>query len=212
MSYLVLDIETAPLDDAADYLEPVSAPSNYKDEAKIAEYCAKAQAEQLAKAALDVDLCRVVAIAWHDGHQIQVSLGETVGDDSRSEWVCLYDFWCAVQVGGLPLVGFNILQFDLPVLYRRSMYLGIEAPELERGKYRHGNVIDLADLLSEQGRLRLRSLDFYCRRFGIDIPPVGEGKDVPGWVAAGQWDQVEEHVRADVARTAALAKRIGVLP
>ena len=41
----VIDIETAPLDDAAQYLEPAEAPGNYKDPAKIDAYIAEKNAE-----------------------------------------------------------------------------------------------------------------------------------------------------------------------
>uniref|UniRef100_A0A6M3JYB0 Putative DNA polymerase n=1 Tax=viral metagenome TaxID=1070528 RepID=A0A6M3JYB0_9ZZZZ len=200
---LIFDIETAPLPDAADYIELGDPPANYRKDEAIAKWQEEERAKQLAKAALDVDLCRVVAIA-HDQACV-------FAQDVTAEANMLMLFWRLARPGLLPVVGFNVLQFDLPVLYRRSLYLGVKPYELERGKYRHGNVIDLADLLSEQGRLRLRSLDFYCRRFGIGIPSVGTGADVPTWVSAGQWDQVEAHVRADVARTAALAQRMGCI-
>jgi hypothetical protein len=64
-NYLVLDIATAPLEDAGDYLtDPIEAPANYKDEAKIAAYIANARQAKLDKAALDPDLCRISGVAW----------------------------------------------------------------------------------------------------------------------------------------------------
>src|SRR4029078_6356970 len=62
---IVFDIETAPSPDAAEFIEPVEAPANYKDPIKIQEYIAAKQAENLDRAGLDVDLCRIVAIGWH---------------------------------------------------------------------------------------------------------------------------------------------------
>jgi hypothetical protein len=44
MSAILIDIECVGIDTASDYLEPVEAPSNYKDEAKKAEYIANATA------------------------------------------------------------------------------------------------------------------------------------------------------------------------
>jgi len=200
---LIFDIETSALPDAADYIEIGDPPGNYKNPEAIAKWQSEERAKQLQRAALDVDLCRVVAIATPEASMI------AAGGQSESD--IIGNFWWHANHDGRVLGGFNVLSFDLPVLYRRSLYLGIKPPELQREKYKHRDVIDLADILSESGRLRLRSLDFYCRRFGIDIPAVGKGEDVPGWVEAGAWDKVEQHVRADVARTAALAKRMGVL-
>ena len=61
---IIIDIETAALDDAASYLDlaEIKAPANYKDEAKIAAYVEAAKAEALNKAALDFDLARITAI------------------------------------------------------------------------------------------------------------------------------------------------------
>jgi hypothetical protein len=67
MRYIVLDLASSALPDADNYLEgTVKAPSNYKDQAKIAAYIAEAQAERLASAALDLDLARITALgfAW----------------------------------------------------------------------------------------------------------------------------------------------------
>ena len=65
--------------------------------------------------------------------------------------------------------------------------------------------------LAYQGMLTYRSLAFYCRRFAIDVPDEVTGADIGALVAAGKWSQVHDHVRADVAKTTALARRIGVL-
>ena len=204
---ILFDIETAPLLDAAAYIEAGEPPANYKQPEAIAKWRAEDQARQLQRAALDPDLCRIVAICFKRPNEDEFLW---LPRDAAHEAAHVEMFWRRLP-RDLPVVGFGCLHFDLPVLYRRSLYLGVTPVQLERDKYRHDDVIDLADILSEQGRLRLRSLDFYCSRFGIDIPAAGDGADVPGWVAAGQWDQVEAHVRADVLRTEALARRMGVL-
>jgi hypothetical protein len=51
MHHLIVDLETAPIEDAATYVEAVSAPSNYKDPEKIAAYVAEKQCEQVGKCA-----------------------------------------------------------------------------------------------------------------------------------------------------------------
>ena len=100
---------------------------------------------------------------------------------------------------------------NLPVLLRRSLYLGVSAPSFSLNKYRPGSIVDLMQLLAYQGTLTYRSLGFYCTRFGVEVPDAVTGADIGALVAAGKWSQVHDHVRADVAKTTALARRIGVL-
>lgn len=201
---VVFDIETAPLEDAAEYLvEPIEAPANYKDPEKIAAYIAAKQAEQLAKCALDVDLCRVVAIGWWAEGEPALDLDAV---DVNDENGMIADFWDTVR--GRQLVGFNSLDFDLPVLLRRSLYLKVPAPKINLDRYRTDHV-DLMQILSFNGKLRARGLAFYTKRFGFAVPDVIESSEVGQAVAEGRWDDVRAHVTADVTKTALLAAQLG---
>lgn len=207
---IVLDIETFPIGNAADYLEPVEAPSNYKDPVKIAAYQVDAQKAQLAKAALDHDLCRIVALGYALAHGVprdpsgEVVLCKTETD----ERLALVDLWDVLKPAHF--IGYNVLAFDLPVLLRRSLYLGVKAPQIQLDKYRHPQVTDLMMVLSNNGAHKFRSLSFYASRFGLPATD-GSGADVAGYVEAGEWGAIEAHLRADLVATAALAQRVGVL-
>src|SRR5687767_14006124 len=61
---IVVDIETVASPDVEALLDPVKAPSNYKDAAKIAAYKSEKLAELVSKAGLEADLCEVVAVGW----------------------------------------------------------------------------------------------------------------------------------------------------
>ena len=53
-----------------------------------------------------------------------------------------------------------------------------------------------------------------CEKLGrtwVEVLDAVTGADIGALVAAGEWSQVHDHVRADVAKTTALARRIGVL-
>jgi len=91
---LVFDIETYPIDGAADYLEPVSAPSNYSKPEAIASYIAKETANQLSKCALDPDLCRIVALG---AYRSDSDWAVDVARDERDEAVALAAFWESLQ-------------------------------------------------------------------------------------------------------------------
>lgn len=205
---LVFDIETAPIPNAAEYVEEPSAPANYKDPEKIAAYIADAKANAIGKCALDPDLARIVAIGWRLEFEgdVRVALCQTIGQ----EYDALQRFWNDVReyVG---LVGFHCLSFDLPVLLRRSLYLNVAAPDIALDKYRHPRVTDLQQVLSFNGTHKYHSLAFYAKRFGFDtdVPDAIDGASIPALVEAGDWDAVKAHVTADVTRTAMLAARLG---
>jgi hypothetical protein len=201
---LFFDVESAPLPDAAEYIKPGKPPANYKSAEAIEKWEAEDRADKLAKAALNPDLCRVVAIGTQrDQGAPQASWGD-------NERLMLESFWRAAAEPTVMLVGFNVVGFDLPILVRRSQYLGVPHVAPEMGKYRHPMVIDLMEILSF-GRIEfMRSLGFYCKRFGITAgaEDTHTGADIGALVAAGEWDAVADHVRADVAKTAALYYRV----
>ena len=203
--FCVFDIETAPLAEAETYLPAPKARANLRDPVKIEADLREKTTANLERAALDPDLCRIVAAAWDCDGQAE----SAVCADDEQERLLLERFWRQSQ--GATLVGFNCLGFDLPVLLRRSLYLGVRAPLLTLNKYRPGSIVDLMQRLAYQGMLTYRSLAFYCKRFAIDVPDDVTGADIGALVAAGKWSQVHDHVRADVAKTTALARRIGVL-
>lgn len=208
--WMVFDIETCPMPDCAEYLtDPIEAPSNYKDPAKIAAYVDQKRQQQIDEAGLDLDLCEVVAIggAFHDATWVQ-------SRETRSEEEMLRDFWrfaaSTVSQNGV-LVGFNELSFDLPVLFRRSLYLGIETPRISIDRYRHDSVVDLAEVLSYGRREWLRSLSFYAKRFGIACDDQVDGSRIARLVADGNWQAVRDHCAKDVATTRDLALRCGLI-
>ena len=204
---IVLDIETAPIANAADYIEPIEAPANYKDEDKIAEYIAHARQAKLDKAALDPDLCRIVALGvWPENGDPEVPatiISEAVERPS------LQYFWR--HYGACHFIGKNCLAFDLPVLLRRSLYLGIEAPAIQLDRFRHPQVTDLQAILSMNNPAWWHTLTFYCRRFGLDVPEdATTGADIRALVETGDWEGVRAHCLADVIRTGKLAARLGL--
>lgn len=208
--WFCLDVETCPMPDCAQYLtDPIDAPSNYKDPAKIAAYIEEKRAKQIAEAGLDLDLCEVVAIgmAFPDATYAQTRATTSEEDMLRGLW----RFVRHTQEQGGTLVGFNCLAFDWPVLLRRSLYLGIPAPHLQIDKYRHDGIVDIAHELTFGGRMTWRSLAFYCKRFGIPFDDSVDGSQIAQLVADGRWDLIEAHVRADVTGTVALAQRIGLV-
>lgn len=232
----VIDLETTPLVDAESYLDPVvpiaepdlslvTAAKNLTDPVKVAadiekrkqaameayydqvQQQALKRRETLERCALDVDLCRIVAIGYmrEDADTPTVMVPRTADEEAA----CLGLFW--KELDNRVTVGYNQVGFDLPILLRRSLYLGVTAPALNLDKYRTPH-IDLQQRLSFNGTKPYRSLSWYCRRLGLDVPcDETSGKDIGQLVSEGQWEAVAAHCRADVLKTRALAERLGVL-
>lgn len=205
--WIVFDIETCPMPSCQDYLtDPIDAPSNYKDPAKIAAYVVEKLKAQVDQAALDPDLCEVVAIGLSVGYGSSCAVSTREAFDERK---LLAWFWRMAREK--TLVGFNCLNFDLPVLLRRSLYLNVQTPHVNLDRYRHEGVIDVAETLTFNGKTKWRSLAFYCKRFGLPCDTTTDGAQIPQMVADGQWAEIAAHAKADVEATEALAKRIGLI-
>jgi hypothetical protein len=155
-------------------------------------------------------LARIVALYWTtDG----TALKGAVSRNEEEERALLQRFWSEHSVLRPTYVGFNILDFDLPLMIRRSQYLGVTYPHLELGRYRHPSVVDLMQILTFDGKVPYRRLEFYCRRFGI-VSPIEDkfsGADVPTLVMSNRWDDVRTHCAADVLKEWLLGVRLGVI-
>ena len=212
MRVVYLDTESAPLPDAEAMLPEFTYNKGTKDEGLRQEQIAEKRATALAKAALDPDLCRIVALgSWWD-YEPEPAL--VLCHDESQEAAALAEFWETYRTirhehPYTVIVGSNLLGHDLPIMVRRSLYLRVEVPMLERGKYRHRDVIDLKSLLCDDEWLAWRSLDYYVRRFGCDVPhdPI-DGSQIPALVAAGDWLAVHNHLRIDLLKVRALAQRV----
>jgi hypothetical protein len=207
---VLFDIETCGIPSAGEYIETPAAPANYKDREKIQLYVEEKTQELILRAALDPDLARVVCLSLQSGTEL-VSLVAKTEDEERE---LVKTFFALVGDGPeqAQLIGFGILSYDLRVLLRRALYLGVKAPPIQIDKYRHAGVIDLMDELSFHGAEKFHSLDFYVKRFGLGpFPEDIKGRAVPALVAVGAWTEVQQHCETDVAKIVALAKRIGVL-
>jgi len=199
---LVIDIETVACPDVESILDPPRPPANYKDPFKIQTWVMDKLAERMATASLEPDLCEVVALGVQRPGEAPFVL--TRADDDEAVLLA----WLWDTLGPHKIIGFNILNFDLPVLIRRSQLLGVKHPVVNMDRYRSPH-IDVLQRLSFNGAITFRSLSFYCRRFNIPCDDTVAGADIPGLVATGEWDAVREHCSSDIQKTGLLAARLG---
>jgi 3'-5' exonuclease len=210
MSPLIVDVECVGVENAADYMEPIEAPSNYKDPLKIDAYIKEATEKAIERCGLDPDLCRIVALGHGD---VDGNDHVIICQDEAAEKQALEALWNrVVNIAGAvrSLVTFNGFGYDLPVLMRRSQLLGVEYPELNLDKYRSPH-IDLMQRLTWRGVIKPHSLKFYASRFGLPVMDETDGSQIAELVKAGNWKAVEEHCLSDLQLTRFLAQKLRLI-
>ena len=224
MNYLVLDLATAPLQNAVEFLsdEDFTAPENYGEEA-AAKFIAKAKAKAIGQCALDPDLCRISGfgragnfhsptLAFSDV-DVACSTDPTATLSSTPEEQEAYFLKCVRMSleNGARLISYNGLKFDWPVLNARARYLGVKLTiNLDRFKSPH---VDLYAKLTNHGQLKGHSLSWWCKRLGwTDLcdKPL-DGKDEARVFETGEWAKLAESLKRDVEATRRLAVWCGVL-
>lgn len=207
---LILDCETAPLDNAAEYLETPEPDKRLTDPAKIRASIEEKKAAQLDKCGLDWNVARIVCVGYQNGG----TAGAFIAKNEVEETAVLrrvWDFWA-----NYTFVGFRLRTFDLPLLIQRSRYLGVPYPRIGLARFGPVKFRDLYDELTfndtQDTFAMRRTLTSFCKRFGLNVPADDStGADIAGLVREGRWDEVAAHCLADVAKTRALADRLGVI-
>jgi hypothetical protein len=232
--HLLLDVETAPIENAALFIDAsdIEAPDNYKNKEAIDGFINRELVKRLGKAAVDIDLARIVALGYmaHDEREPVVHTCRNEEEEARA----LQALWTTLRVpafiefdykrnmppppidGHLPrIVTFNGHRFDLPLLMRRSDYLNVEYPNIVIDRYRSPH-LDLMLWLTFRGELKPKSLAWYARRFGVvnDEPEI-DGKMIPALAAENTpeaWSKIVAHNRADILMLLDLCVRLKLLP
>jgi hypothetical protein len=161
----IVDLETAPRDNAAEFLEMPEAPSNYKAADKISAYIEERRAKQLEMAALSAETARILCI----GILREESGVGFIYDDNEA--ALLTRTW--EELGSYHddevFVTFCGTRFDWPMLIRRSYVLGIRIPGFVPldGRWKNNRHTDVAELWSAGDRTCTISLDRLSRLCGL---------------------------------------------
>lgn len=220
---LVLDIETAPDEMAVQrkVADPpmFSAPSNYKDPAKIEAYVAERAAswagEVREKAALSPTTGRVVAVGlW--GLSTPAPEVKVEADFPNYGEPKLLDWAQGVLAERRTVVTFNGSAFDLPFLRARFLKYGIPIPRilLPQPRYKVGRHVDLREWLTAWNNHATGTLEDWC--FALVPGYVGHkgglsGEDVAHLVQVGEWEVLRGYCRRDVEATKSLFVAVGPL-
>jgi len=213
MSVLFFDIETVPNRAALKYLPDVAAPSNYKDPTKIKGYVKDKQQALIDSAALDPDMCRIRAIGWGYDDPAKDEIQVLPKLTNAAETKLVKAFWSEYVLAYAQVCGYNILGFDLRVLLRRSMELGIQFPPKmllpDLNPYKVGPIYDLYEIMyggRGSSEMKGKTLKWVCWRYGID-------KEFDDRSGAGVEDmsdkQVAAYLKDDLRRVRELYKLAG---
>ena len=212
--FCVIDVETIPSQTLPQELKPefdrdTVKIGNLKDVAKIDEKLNAAKQEfdegLDKKMSLDPDLCEVVCFV---AQQDNILVGHAGKDTIIS------NAWSTISANYLdhiPLVSYNGIGFDLPILWHNAMRLNIPVSaqmyeDLTKRYYNHYHY-DLLQILSGWDRSKYKSLDFYLKLFGIG-KKYGEGSEIYAWWKSGKYEKIKEHCEQDVKMTAKLFERL----
>ena len=187
---LIFDIETKKNNDLVDLIplpKLKEAPKNYKDQSKIDAFEASAIVEQecmileqRSRMSLDVDFAKIACIGIATSFEPSSRL-VLMCRDLKEEIDALKKFWSYALYCNL--IGYNIIYFDLPIIIRRSMMLGVRPSfllEQNRAKYAD-NIIDLQLKLYNNGYVTnmnnqkpfARKQEAICKILGIENPLIG---------------------------------------
>jgi len=214
MDALIFDIETGPeCDEVLSVMEPeFSAPSNWKDPAKIAEKVNEQREAWRAKAALCATTGRVLAIGLADKNGIELLCVNDNEDDPKSERDIISEFWETACPNGKwrHLIGFNSNRFDIPFLVRRSYKLRIKVPYgVTNGRYLNQRFIDLMDSWKVGDYQASISLDRLAAHLGC-TRKNGDGAMFAELLDEDP-DQALEYLRNDIVMTQEVATALGVV-
>lgn len=235
---IYLDIETVPAnapeivesivhpidDEYANALQNVKAPGNYKDAEKISEFIinrkieiAEAHTIQRAKAIADMSFngatCRIccAGIAVED-EPPQMIFGEV--ERPTQETILIVNVFSAMKRavaeshGRIVMVGHNITDFDLRILWQRAVILGIHPP---RGIPWHAKPWDtsIGDTMQMWNPKQRTSLDKLCRALGIESPKEQmDGSQVWPAYQAGEHARIAAYCAIDVNQMRKAYKRM----
>jgi hypothetical protein len=158
------------------------------------ESIADAEANRNKKMSVTPEFCQIVAMGFAYGDDEPIAM---IAEKPSEEVLILETFWETVYCLRAPIVGFNVLGFDLPVIFVRSALLGVK-PSRKIDLKPWGT--DVYDLFKKRfpggGGMRMKDLASY---YGIEVPAGDfDGSQVSEAFEAKQFYDIAEYVKSDV--------------
>ena len=226
MNYLAFDIETIPNQLLPVECMPVFDPEevkhgNTKDPvkraAKEAEEKEKFDASISKTMSLDPAFCSICTFSAKrkigDTEEIitrQLSAGDC-HDDLENVTTAIKTISEAYRER-IPLVSFNGLSFDLPIILFRAIAQDVKVDmdmwQSITRKYGNRHHYDVMQILSGWDRQKWHKQDFYAKLFGIGDPGAFDGSMVFPAYQAGEYDVIKKYCENDVNLLSGIFERI----
>ena len=164
-------------------------------------------------------LCTFVGIIYDcadESIKSECLLQLTPEEHENNDYSIVFDAWAFIQSAYLqkiPLVSFNGIGFDLPVLLFRAMLQDVAVSKKMYDNFvrRYQNIYhyDLMNILANWDKTRWNKLDFYLRIFGIGTKTEGMSGDkvYPAYMA-GEYQKILDYCKDDVKSTCKLFANI----
>lgn len=233
MTTIVIDIETTPNADgrALEMLKgeaekekaEVKAPSNYKDEAKIADYIAAKHAEidaalheSVLKTSFDGGLGNIAVIGVAIDDQDPVAFYEDSTEPHKHEANVLAAFFDYVKKAYDPsrntrpvFVGHNLSAFDLRFMFQRAVVLGIRPPSILPFNVKPWDDTIFDTMTAWAGFGNRIKLDKLAKILGLPGKQGIDGNMVWPMIAAGKIKEVADYcANTDVWQTREVYRRL----
>ncbi len=223
MEHIPFDIETAPLPDVEQRIhdlypfnpDKVSLGNAKKPETveRIIEEARKAHVpDLLEKAALDPLLSHICAIGWWSPKEDEpVLMQASAGGEPqmlRAFWGRIEKSWTGEYTRW---VGFNIAEFDIPFLFKRSWLIGVQPfYNVYKGRWLDDRIADIRQIWGFYDRYAKGKLSDVAKVLGCvypDRPDDVDGKDFYK-VLKSDPDKAFAYLKSDLYETREIAKRI----
>jgi len=229
MKIMAADIETIPNMSIPENCRPVFDPDeikvgNMKDSVKIAAKIAEEQElfeEKLVKTmSVDPALCQVctyvgILFDTDTGEPVSEVAQQLTAEDENDDLEIIANAWEQIHKAyqeRTPLVTFNGIGFDLPVLLFRAIAQDIPVDRAMYDrltmKYRNQYHYDLMQVLAGWDKNRWRKLEFYLNMFGLGTKGGMDGSQVYPAYMAGEYETIKTYCRGDVLGTCKLFARV----
>jgi hypothetical protein len=208
----VIEKRLLSLNPTDDYLDTVAAAESSAEKPRVGiskaiaavrsarDKVKSAASDRLKLLSVTPEYCRIAAFGWAigSGEVESLTCGVHAECDTADERTLLEAFWSLVTTQR-PLIGFNIVGFDLRVIFVRSALLGVTPSRLLDMKPWGKDVIDLME--ARFNRSQAMGLKKLAPLYGIEVPAGDcEGSQVAGLMETDP-RKVGDYVRSDVTIT-----------
>jgi len=226
MKYLAFDIETIPNQLLPKQCIPIFDPEsikygNTKDPAKRMikekEELEKFNASITKTMSLDPAFCSICTFVGRlvfdksDTKDFVYQLTDKDGHDDLSAINIAVEALTKAYNQRIPIVSFNGLSFDLPVIFFRAILQDVPIDtdmwqQISR-KYTNPHHYDLMQIFANWDRQRWHKQDFYASLFNISSKNDVDGSMVFDLYQTGEYDKIKEYCASDVDKLSQLFER-----